>query len=840
MLHAVVLCLMLAALAGEPFAPDEELYIQGASAFDRGDFGVAATTFQQLVARHPSSALVCPAHFALAETYYSLQQYQKALAEADRIDGSCEAKLGRGAVRWRRAWILYHLDRLDEAADAFRQASASPDLPLDDQTAALVMVGDVAMERGRPAEALRTYRPLTSRAMPTHLSCQVQYKIGRAALAESLFADAHAAFTTVVQLDPASEFADDALYGKAWSLRSQNRHEAARAAWNQLITGYPQSPLVPEARFRVGEAYYKLGKYPEAILAFDGVPAYSDFADHAMYWKAWAEYRLEQFAKAAYTFSLIRTSFPRSKLATDAQFRAAEAHRESGEYELALRGYRVLVEMQPSEEYLVQSLYGLAQSAAFSGNQSEAENYRTQLVATGKAGDLAPRAFFDLGVAAYNRKQYSRAIREFSTLLAQYPGHSLSDDAWFQLGLCYLREERYADAKDAFQRCLRIPNSDLAPEAAYQLGWAYFRGGEFDKAAEQFTEVSTRGGPRAADARYRAGDALYNAGRYSEAIGIYQQVIDMAPGSELAATAQNSIGWCYERMNRPAEAIGAFRVVVDRHPRSQVWDDSAYKIAEYYHGAGDRALSIPILELLRASRTSPFWESSLLMLGEDLWKDGRKQEARATLEELLKRSDSPLRPDAMLLLADTAWEDHDWERALSRYAQFAEEFSSDEVAPRALLRVAEAYAALEKWDQAVGAFSRATVAGADRAACLAGSCHALSMLGRCKEADEAAGQMESRFPADARTGDAQFWAGNCYLQKGDDETAARLLLKVPILYPDNENADDALLLAARARLRQGKADQAERHLRLLLEKYPGSELKSQAERLLVSMKGGAP
>jgi len=839
MLHTFLLCLVLAG-GGDTFAPDEELYFQGAQAFDRGDFGVVSSSLQQLLLRHSSSPLVCPAHYALAETYYSLQQYQKALAEVDRIDGSCETKVGRGRVRWRKAWILYHMERLGEAGEAFREASTSPDLSQDDQSAALIMVGDIAMESGRSADALATYRRLAQRSISAPLSCQVHYKIGRAALAEGAYPEAHTAFSAVEQLDPGSEFADDAVYGKAWSLRMQKKYEGARVAWNQLVVNYPQSPLVAEARFRMGEECYQLGKYPEAILAFEGVPSSSDFADHAMYWKGWAEYRLEQFSKSAYTFSLIRTSFPRSKLAVDAQFRAAEAHRESGEFELALRGYRVLVEMQPSEEYLVQSLYGLAQSAAFSGDQASAENYRTQLVATGKAGDFAPRAFFDLGVAAYNRRQYSRAIREFTSLLSQYSQHTLAADAWFQLGLCYLREERYGEAKDAFRRCIQTARSDLAPEAAYQLGWAYFRGGEFDQAADHFMEVSSRGGVRAADARYRSGDALYNAGRFGDAIGVYQQVIDLAPGSELAATAQNSIGWCYERMNRPAEAIGAFQVVVDRYPRSGVWDDSAYKIAEYYHTAGDRALSIPILEVLRTARNSPFWESSLLMIGEDLWKSGRKQEGRAALEELLRRDQSPLRADALLLIADASWEDREWEPARSRYAQYAEEFAGNDLASRALLRVAEAYAAQERWDQAAPAFSQASVAGADRAACLAGTCRANAMLGKCRESEDAARQLETGFPADARAGDAQFWTGNCYMLQGDDETAARLLLKVPILYPDNDYADDALLLAARARLRQGREDQAARQLRLLLDKYPGSELTGQAEKLLASLEGSAP
>ncbi len=834
--HALILVL---ALAEGAFAPDQELYVRAAQAFERGDFVTAAMVFRDLLVRHPSSSLVCPTHYALAETYYSLQHYDKALAELGQVDTACETRVGRGRIRWRQAWALYQLGRLAEAKEAFRLASTSPDLPPGDQSAALVMAGDVAMDLGNPQEALSTYRRLVREGVPTPLLCQVQYKIGRVCMQQGSLGEAIAAFSSVLQLDPSSEFADDAAYGKAWALRMQKKHDAARLAWQALITTYPTSPLVPEARFRMGEEYYRLGKYPEAILSFDSVPQTSDFADDAMYWKAWAEYRLGQFAKAAYTFSLLRTAFPGSRLATDAQFRAAEAHRESGEYELAMRGYRVVVEMKPSDDYLVRSLYGLAQSAAFSGDQALAESYRTQLLATGKAGDYAPRASFDLGVAAYNRKQYGRAIREFTSMLSQHPTHPLASEAWFRLGMSYLREERFADAKEAFLRCLRRADADLAAEASYQLGWVYFRSGEFGRAAEQFMEVSTRGGPRAADARYRAGDALYNAGRYAEAIAIYEQVIELHPGSELAATAQNSIGWCYERMGRTIEAIGAFQVVVQRYARSAVWDDSAFRVAEYYHAARDYALSIPVLELLRAARSSPFWESGLLMLAEGLWRVGRKREARGALEELLRQPEAMLRPEALLFLAEMSWEDHDLEGARARYQQFADEFPTHELAPKALLRVAESYATQERWDLAHAAFSHAAVAGADRASCLSGTCRASAMLGRCAEAEEAARQLEVSFPTDPRAGEAQFWAGNCYALKGDDETATRLLLKVPILYPDSEHADDALLQAARARLRQGRKDQAASHLRRLLEAYPGSDLRPHAEKLLASL-GGRP
>ena len=135
---------VFSAFASDELAPDEELYLQGAGAFDRGDFGVAATNFQLLLKHHPGSSLVCPTLFALAETYYSLQQYKKALSFIERITPSCAQTLGKGKVHWRRAWIFYYMDRLEEAKAAFRKAGSSSDVkdPEQESEAAKITIDD--------------------------------------------------------------------------------------------------------------------------------------------------------------------------------------------------------------------------------------------------------------------------------------------------------------------------------------------------------------------------------------------------------------------------------------------------------------------------------------------------------------------------------------------------------------------------------------------------------------------------------------------------------------------------------------------------------------------------
>jgi len=834
----MILIIASAVLAAEELRPDQEIFLDGAKAFDAGQYTTAAELFERLQRSYPNSPLACPCRYALAEVYYSLQRYAPAMRELNGMDASCIRLIGRGKVLLRKAWALYHMDRRDEAGRLFLSAVESGGIAEREQQYAMVMAGDVAYERGDMDAAIRSYNRIITGSVPIPLACQVYSKIGRAHLRAGNAGGARSAFTKVLELNPGSEYADDALYGRAWSQRMQKNYTQAAANWTQLTANYPNSPLVAEARFRLGEENYRLKDYPNAILAFDSVPESSDFGDDAAYWRAWAYIRMEEYSKAAYAFDQLRVKYPQSRLVEDSRFRAAESHRDAGEYDLAIMGYRVVIELGKDREYYIPSLYGMAQSSAMSGNLADAERYRTELLSTRRAGDFAPRVFFDLGVAAYNRKQYQTAIREFSTLINRYPDHTLMDEGLYELGLSYMREEQYDDAIQILRRCVELyPDGVAGRNAAYQLGWALFRSGEYQRSADQFIRVAAQGGENALDARYRAGDALYNAEKYREAIGIYQQVIDLSPGSDIAAVAQNSIGWCYDRMGRAVEAIGAFQIVVDRYPRSGIWDDSAYKVAEYYHSREDYQLSVPVLQEIRDTPTSSFWESSLLMLGEGLWQLDRKNDALSALRTLLEREQSPLRQDALLLLGELNWEEKRWSQARGYYTQFVEEFPNHELVSLALLRVADGFAAEEIWEQASQAYTRASVAGADQNACLMGRCRAAASLGDCTSAERSAGVLEAQYADYTQTGDAIFWAGNCFYDSGDDERAVRLLLKVPILYPDSEYADDALLYVAKARIRQQRPDQAERQLDLLLEKYPGSPHRAEAQRLLTSMGG---
>jgi tol-pal system protein YbgF len=62
---------------------------------------------------------------------------------------------------------------------------------------------------------------------------------------------------------------DKTLYDQAYSAYSSNQADKARELFELVIEQFPQSKYVPNAKYWIGECYYKTGAYEDAILAFE-------------------------------------------------------------------------------------------------------------------------------------------------------------------------------------------------------------------------------------------------------------------------------------------------------------------------------------------------------------------------------------------------------------------------------------------------------------------------------------------------------------------------------------------------------------------------------------------
>ena len=107
-----------------------------------------------------------------------------------------------------------------------------------------------------------------------------------------------------------------------------------------------------------------------------------------------------------------------------------------------------------------------------------------------------------------------------------------------------LRETRYADAAEGFDRFLRDhPNSSFAPNAQYWLGEVYYVTRDFETALSQFNRLLTAypSSSKEPDALLKIGFSHYELQQWPEARAALEQVIAANPGSNFSRLAENRL-----------------------------------------------------------------------------------------------------------------------------------------------------------------------------------------------------------------------------------------------------------------------------------------------------------
>ena len=96
------------------------------------------------------------------------------------------------------------------------------------------------------------------------------------------------------------------------------------------------------------------------------------------------------------------------------------------------------------------------------------------------------RSYYDMGVFAYEDKDYAAAAENFKQAL-----HLSPDDAYYNhyLGKTYMNMELYDKAKKYFERAMEInPNVE---ELKYDYAFLHYKTSNYEISADLFTEIAT-------------------------------------------------------------------------------------------------------------------------------------------------------------------------------------------------------------------------------------------------------------------------------------------------------------------------------------------------------------
>ena len=275
-------------------------------------------------------------------------------------------------------------------------------------------------------------------------------------------------------------------------------------------------------------------------------------------------YRQGRYDIAAREFRQFLRKYPADLNVERAAFFEGFSLRDGGELDRARETLRAAVRKYPDSDLVPDALYRLALAEEATAGPAAAADVLERLVTNHPDDALAPAALKGLGrvrLAAGDLAGAEAALRKF---LATNPAPADAAGATRTLADVLKRAGKTGEAADLLSGAA-AGTGEVANLALADLGLLRYGAGEFDAAAEAYTELLGRdpSARLAARARLNRGYAYYQAGRFDEA----ERDLAAAAGTpEFAVPANLWAGAAVREAGRPADARRFFEAGLNADP----------------------------------------------------------------------------------------------------------------------------------------------------------------------------------------------------------------------------------------------------------------------------------
>ena len=768
-------------------------------AYDEGDLKRARQLLTPLEGSKEAPADMAP--YYLAQIDYAEGDFAKAASRAKQLLRCADLAPEFKAETERIAGeSLYRTGDRDAALPYLERYVAETESP---KPSALYLLGLDAYQQGDNDRAVEL---LTSVVNENNSLGQNAYLlVGQAYLAQGNYDAATMALERACRLDFDEAAREQAYYNYGVSRLRGGRvpFGSTVTLFEDFITRYPESSLVPQVRDYLVSGYVADGNYASALATLDRATRRTDKVEAArqqvLY--QWGVRQLqsgqdrEAAAHLAEAASMGRHD---AALAAEASLWQGEALYRTGDYTGAV---------QALNTYL-KSGYAQGQNRAM--------------------------AYYDLGYARFALKQYGTAATDFNNYLKYAAAGSQADqraDALNRLGDCRYYSHDFDSAAKTYARAIEAsPSTGDYP--AFQQ--AMMKGLERDheekiSLLDAMMERYSRS-PLKARAMLETGHALEALGRHDEAIARYTEAAETYPGTEHGRQGLLMAAITYNSLGDTPTAKAVYRRVIERYPSSEEARTAAEDLKHLSAADGTLARYAEFIADIPDAPALDDAEASALMLSSatDAATAGRHADAIARADELLERyPDAVEAVEALRVKAEAEQALGMAPKAWETYTMMASKASSAEDVTAARLGLMRTGRDLGKNDEVLAAAEALLASGGtgtdERAEATFAKALSLSNMGRADEAAELwkglAADPESLWGAKSA-----WYLGSQYLAAGRLGDAERVATTViDSATPHEYWLAKAFILLSDVRRRQNNNFEADEYLRALRENYPGTE-----------------
>ena len=307
---------------------------------------------------------------------------------------------------------------------------------------------------------------------------------------------------------PKSVNVDTALMKSGLVSERLKQFNNAIGSYRNLVAQHTGSRHVPQANIQLGVLLYEAGDMAGARAPLEAVwdLEQHDLRPNAGYYLAWVSLGEKKPADAARQFGGISEQFPEHQLAADARLQQAIVLGAAQEYAQAQQALELFLKAHPKHE-------------------------------------MAGQAYYQLGSALMEQKQWPAAIEQFSNVPAK---NDWRDDALYRTAWCERRAGNKPKAIPFYKELLeQFGESNMAGHALLELVELEYEAGQFDPAIARLGNyLKTNPAPaddQQAQAMYWLGWCLYGKKETDLAKAQFAKLKELFPESLAAKAPQPKI-----------------------------------------------------------------------------------------------------------------------------------------------------------------------------------------------------------------------------------------------------------------------------------------------------------
>lgn len=633
------------------------------------------------------------------------------------------------------------------------------------------------------------------------------------------------AFKTFLEDYPTHARATMARLYYGLSLNSLEQYAESRKQLQLFVEADDQNRYVADARYRIAEDSYYLGKSEVAISEFQTY--LSKHPDHSL--NAWARLlqgeshnRLQQFAKAEATLRPLVALPPPANILADSRYALAESLQGQNTLTEAADLYKIVADMK-SDGFSHKALFRLA------GIRYETQDYANAAIAYDRIvseysdKSIAATAALQSGVVRFKMKQFEEAYSRFDKVPAdsevrRYVG------LW--KGLCLRDAGHLDDARAMFTSALtEAGDTPLAAEIMFHRAQLEAMDNHKDVAAQMYMDLTARW-PKDAkvpQSLFNAAELNMESQQLAAAERVLNQLIADFPQWATRAEVMLLQGRLLLNQGKTDDAILALQsVVAAKNNTSAEQLAGSYHLIRALHRAKKYDQAVEVYKPLQKEFTRPearnyFGAVSLAAVSSLEQKE--YQQAREFADAFLQLESRPEKlADALATRAVAASHLKQFDKARVDLGRLMKDFAENSQTWMAVLQSAEAAWQQENYTESAALFELAAQHDdkRDLEAALSGAGWSYYRLGQFDKSDELFGRVLTDFPDSREAAYMQALS----LQKANKSAAAasrfqllfETLLKDPAAATNPEQVTyflDSGRMSARLLEDSGQIDQAD-------------------------------